>query len=36
MHRWALGAEKYLDDSIGFFEALGWDWSYHAFCEWEG
>lgn len=34
--RWAPGAEKYLDDLIRIFEAHGWDWSYHAFREWEG
>jgi len=34
--RWAPGAETYLDDLIGILENHGWDWSYHAFREWEG
>ena len=34
--RWAPGAEKYLDDLISIFESHGWDWSYHAFREWDG
>ena len=36
--RWAPGdsAERYLRDVIGIFEAHGWDWSYHAFREWDG
>jgi len=34
--RWALGGDKYLDDVIGIFEAHGWDWTYHAFREWDG
>lgn len=33
---WAPGAEKYLNDCIEVFEELGWDWSYHAFREWNG
>jgi hypothetical protein len=33
---WAPGAEKYLEDCIALFEEYGWDWSYHAFREWQG
>ena len=33
---WAPGAEKYLEDCIALFEEYGWDWSYHAFREWDG
>lgn len=33
---WAPGAERYLQDCIRLFEEYGWDWSYHAFREWEG
>ena len=31
--RWAPDAAQYLRDSIEFFEAHGWDWSYHSFRE---
>ncbi|HSI87021.1 MAG: glycoside hydrolase family 5 protein [Candidatus Methylacidiphilales bacterium] len=34
--RWAPGADRYLDDLISIFEEYGWDWSYHAFREWDG
>lgn len=36
--RWAPGdsAYRYLEDAIQLFEAHGWDWSYHAFREWQG
>jgi hypothetical protein len=34
--RWAPGAETYLADLIAIFESQGWDWSYHAFREWQG
>jgi aryl-phospho-beta-D-glucosidase BglC (GH1 family) len=36
--RWApnQSAERYLSDVIDIFEAHGWDWSYHAFREWQG
>jgi hypothetical protein len=34
--RWAPGAEKYLRDCIELFEEYGWDWSYHAYREWDG
>ena len=34
--RWAPGAARYLADAISLFEEYGWDWSYHAFREWDG
>ncbi len=36
--RWAPdhSAYRYLKDVIDIFEAHGWDWSYHAFREWDG
>lgn len=34
--RWAPGAETYLDDLLSLIESHGWDWSYHAFREWDG
>jgi hypothetical protein len=36
--RWAPddSAYRYLADLIDIFEAHGWDWSYHAFREWDG
>ena len=34
--RWAPGGEKYLSDLIDLLESRGWDWSYHAFREWDG
>ena len=36
--RWAPegSAQRYLKDLIDIFEAHGWDWSYHAFREWDG
>lgn len=34
--RWAPGAAQYLRDAISIFERNGWDWSYHAFREWQG
>ncbi len=36
--RWAPGdsAYHYLRDAIDLFEEYGWDWSYHAFREWDG
>ena len=33
---WAPGAENYLRDCINLFREYGWDWTYHAFREWEG
>jgi hypothetical protein len=33
---WAEGAAQYLDDCISLFEEFGWDWTYHAFREWDG
>ena len=36
--RWAPGdsATQYLRDVIELFEEYGWDWSYHAYREWDG
>ncbi len=34
--RWAPGAADWLRDAISIFEKNGWDWSYHAFREWQG
>ncbi len=34
--RWAPGAAKYLSDCIDLFEEYNWDWTYHAFREWDG
>jgi endoglucanase len=36
--RWAPGdsAYNYLRDVIDLLEHYGWDWSYHAFREWDG
>jgi hypothetical protein len=36
--RWAPGhsARDYLRDCIDIFEENGWDWTYHAFREWNG
>jgi hypothetical protein len=36
--RWApdQSAFRYLKDLIEVMEELGWDWSYHAFREWDG
>lgn len=36
--RWAPGDSgyNYLRDVIELFEEYGWDWSYHAFREWDG
>ncbi len=34
--RWAKGADKYLADVIDVLEENHWDWSYHAFREWQG
>ena len=33
---WTPGAEQYLSDVIDLFEEYGWDWTYHAFREWDG
>ena len=35
---WAPGesAARYLADCIALFEEYGWDWTYHAFREWQG
>ncbi|MBI5835324.1 MAG: cellulase family glycosylhydrolase, partial [Armatimonadetes bacterium] len=36
--RWAPGdsAVQYLRDVTDLFEEYGWDWSYHAYREWDG
>ena len=36
--RWAPenSAYNYLKDTIEIFEEYGWDWTYHAFREWDG
>lgn len=34
--RWAPGAVEYLRDCIELFEEYGWDWTYHAYREWDG
>jgi hypothetical protein len=34
--RWAPGAANYLRDCISLFEEYGWDWTYHAYREWDG
>ncbi|MEA1952660.1 MAG: cellulase family glycosylhydrolase [Planctomycetota bacterium] len=34
--RWADGAADYLGDCIDLFEEYGWDWTYHAYREWNG
>lgn len=36
--RWAPGASaaNYLRDVIELFEEYGWDWTYHAYREWDG
>jgi endoglucanase len=38
VNRWAPGDSgyHYLRDVIDLFEECGWDWSYHAFREWDG
>lgn len=30
--RWAEGGDKWLEDAISIFENYGWDWTYHAWC----
>lgn len=35
--RWVPdGGGRYLDDLIGLFEEYKWDWTFHAFREWDG
>lgn len=34
--RWAPGAADYLRDCIEIFEEYDWDWTYHAFREYDG
>ena len=33
---WAPGADRYIADCADIFREYGWDWTYHAFREWEG
>ncbi len=33
---WAPGGARYLDELVSIFEEYKWDWTYHAFREWEG
>ena len=33
---WAPGAANYLDELVSIFEEYKWDWTYHAFREWDG
>ena len=33
---WAPGAANYLKDLVSVFEQYKWDWTYHAFREWDG
>ena len=33
---WAEGADRYIRDCISIFREYGWDWTYHAFREWDG
>lgn len=33
---WAPGAGDYIRDCIALFEEYGWDWTFHAFREWNG
>ena len=33
---WLPGAEQWIADCISIFDEYGWDWTYHAFREWEG
>jgi hypothetical protein len=35
-HRRAPGAVNHLRDCIDLFEEYGWDWTYHAYREWDG
>ena len=32
---WGEGADRYLRDVISIFGEYGWDWTYHAFREWQ-
>ncbi len=33
---WAPGGERYLEDIISVLEENNWDWTFHAFREWDG
>ena len=32
---WATGGDNWLRDVIAVFDEFGWDWTYHAFREWQ-
>lgn len=34
--RWAPNAATWFTNMTDLFESYGWDWSYHAFREWDG
>jgi endoglucanase len=34
--RWAPGSAQYISDCIDIFEEYGWNWTYHAYREWNG
>jgi len=34
--RWAPGAAQYIADCLDLFEEYGWDWTFHAYREWDG
>ena len=33
---WLPGADRWIADCISIFDECGWDWTYHAFREWDG
>jgi len=33
---WAEGADRYIADCVSLFNEYGFDWTYHAFREWQG
>ena len=33
---WAEGADRWMDEAISIFNEYGWDWTYHAYGEFEG
>jgi hypothetical protein len=34
--RWAAGSDQYIADVLSVLEENNWDWTYHAFREWQG
>jgi hypothetical protein len=34
--RWAKGGDRWVSDVIDVMEENHWDWTYHAFREWQG